>query len=336
MVIKSEKKVSVIIPVYNAGQFLDECLASIVTQTYKNLEILIIDDGSTDKSVDICSKYADVDSRVRYIYQENSGVSKARNKGLELFEGDYVTFVDADDTLRIDAIQLMASLMLESGTDCVRTKCDVRNDRETKVLSENVTLGAYAGNELHELALMAATGRLMCFTWLLMIKRDVIVRNKLRFPVGVLMMEDMWFYIDMLRSISSILISETITYNYVVRDSGATRSLSSFDDKLDSIAKVNRHVSGKYFNHDEMAYINAIHAGNMVNFTIINAVRLKKIREVYNLLGKICFNKDFANLYIRADYSKWGRYYKAACKAAYDKNRTLLLAIVISRKIIRR
>ena len=336
MVVSAKEKVSIIVPVYNAGQFLEECIESVIAQTYGNLEIIIIDDGSTDESKNICGKYASSDSRIKYYDQKNSGVSAARNKGLAIATGEYITFVDADDTLQSDAIDVMTSLMRDSDADCVRTKCDVRNDINIKALTEDVHPGMYFDDELKKLSFLAVTGRMMCFTWLLMVRRDVIVNNNLRFPVGVLMMEDMWFYTDLLNSVNTMLISEKITYHYVVRDTGATRSLSDFDRKLDSIARVNRRMSNKGFNIDQMKHINAINAGNMVNFTIINAVRMNSTRNIYELLSKICHNKEYDNIYRQADSSKWGLYYKIACWAAFNKNRTILFAIVILRKISRR
>ena len=95
----SDKLVSLIIPVYNQKAFLKRCLDSVLAQTYQNLEIIIIDDGSTDGSDVICNNYANIDIRIQLIHKENGGVSSARNIGLELAKGDYVTFLDSDDYL---------------------------------------------------------------------------------------------------------------------------------------------------------------------------------------------------------------------------------------------
>ena len=96
--------ISVIVPIYNVAPWLPRCLDSIVGQTYKNLEILLIDDGSTDNSLEICQQYAEKDSRIKVIHQENKGLAGARNTGLENSHGEFVTFVDSDDWLAIDAI----------------------------------------------------------------------------------------------------------------------------------------------------------------------------------------------------------------------------------------
>lgn len=116
---KNSPTVSVIMPVYNAEHFLDKSIGSIINQTYYNLEIVLVNDGSTDGSTEICDLYTKRDYRVRLINKENGGVSSARNVGLELANGQYVTFVDSDDFLELDAIeQLMAGAKRDSqGSD---------------------------------------------------------------------------------------------------------------------------------------------------------------------------------------------------------------------------
>ena len=91
------EKVSVIVPVYNNEKYVETCIRSICQQTYQNLEILVINDGSTDGSRQILERMAEKDKRIRLIHQENAGVSAARNKGIELADGEYLTFVDGDD-----------------------------------------------------------------------------------------------------------------------------------------------------------------------------------------------------------------------------------------------
>ena len=99
--------ISVIVPVYKVDAFLDECVNSIVNQTYTNLEIILVDDGSPDKCPEICDAWAEKDSRVKVIHQKNAGVSFARNAGLDLAEGDYIGFVDSDDYIAPDMYQVM-------------------------------------------------------------------------------------------------------------------------------------------------------------------------------------------------------------------------------------
>ena len=93
-------KISIIVPVYNTAKYLPACLGSIINQTYHNLEIILVDDGSTDDSNEVISKYAKNDSRIKTIRQNNQGQSSARNTGLKKVTGDYVSFIDSDDKIR--------------------------------------------------------------------------------------------------------------------------------------------------------------------------------------------------------------------------------------------
>ena len=95
------KLISVIVPVYNAEKYLKECVESLINQTYINLEIILINDGSTDNSIQICNEYADYDSRIIVVDKLNEGVSKTRNLGIEIAKGDFITFVDSDDYITI-------------------------------------------------------------------------------------------------------------------------------------------------------------------------------------------------------------------------------------------
>lgn len=113
------RKISVIIPVYNSIGYLEKCLDSVLTQTYKNLEILCIDDGSTDKSGDICDQYAQQDNRILVIHQSNHGESHARNVGLSRASGDFITFIDCDDFIEDNMYENMINIALSKDVDIV-------------------------------------------------------------------------------------------------------------------------------------------------------------------------------------------------------------------------
>lgn len=112
--------ISIIIPVYNVEKYLSECLDSVITQTYENLEILLIDDGSTDGSGKICDEYAQKDARIKVIHKENGGVSSARNMGLDLAQGEYIAFIDSDDRVKREYIQkLYEKVKIENAEVCL-------------------------------------------------------------------------------------------------------------------------------------------------------------------------------------------------------------------------
>ena len=110
-------KISVIIPVYNVQDYLEECVNSILAQTYTNLEIILVDDGSKDNSGQLCDAFSKRDSRVKVIHKENGGVSTARNAGIESATGEYIAFVDADDYIAPDMYSRLMNLLKYFGAD---------------------------------------------------------------------------------------------------------------------------------------------------------------------------------------------------------------------------
>ena len=124
------KVISVIIPVYNVEAYIRRCVDSILGQTYTNLEIILVDDGSTDSSPEICDEYAQLDSRVKVIHKENGGVSSARNRGLKESNGEYLTFVDSDDYLESTCFEKMYRGMEENDVDMVVVGWKDQNDKE--------------------------------------------------------------------------------------------------------------------------------------------------------------------------------------------------------------
>ena len=98
-------EISVIVPVYKVEEYIDECIESIITQVFNDFELILVDDGSPDHCGDICEKYAAQDRRIKVIHQENKGLSGARNAGLEIASGNYITFIDSDDVVESDYLQ---------------------------------------------------------------------------------------------------------------------------------------------------------------------------------------------------------------------------------------
>ena len=112
-----EKLVSVIIPAYNIEDYIGRCLDSVISQTYKNLEIIVVDDGSRDHTGEILDNYAKKDRRIKVIHKENGGVSSARNKGIEAAEGDYIGFIDGDDLIEPEMYKTLVDLLEEENAD---------------------------------------------------------------------------------------------------------------------------------------------------------------------------------------------------------------------------
>ncbi len=117
--------ISVVVPIYNVETYLKECIESIINQTYKNLEIILVDDGSTDNCGNICEEYALKDSRIKVIHKENGGLSSARNAGIDIATGEYITFIDSDDYVSLDMIEWMYNSLKKYNAElisCILTK----------------------------------------------------------------------------------------------------------------------------------------------------------------------------------------------------------------------
>lgn len=151
-----EDLISIIIPVYNVEPYLCQCLDSVIGQTYENLEILIIDDGSTDGSGKICDKYAERDERIRVFHTENRGLSAARNMGLDESNGKYIAFIDSDDWFELDAIERSVEAVSKSKVDIVcfhsireyknSSKKDKIDPREPVIFSDKEIIKEYCTN----------------------------------------------------------------------------------------------------------------------------------------------------------------------------------------------
>ena len=142
--------ISVIVPVYNTEKYLDKCICSIVNQTYKDLEILLVDDGSKDNSLEILNRWAEKDSRIKVFHKENGGQGSARNVGLDVARGDYIGFIDSDDLILDDMYETLLSLLAQYDADVSTLKTFHFNDEdELKDCGENTESqsGVFTGFE---------------------------------------------------------------------------------------------------------------------------------------------------------------------------------------------
>lgn len=129
--------ISVIVPIYNQEKYLEKCVESILKQTYSNIEVILVDDGSSDQSVDMCDQYKKIDNRVIVIHKNNGGLSDARNKGLDIAKGDYISFIDSDDFVRKDMFDVLLKRMTDENADIVFCDCLMVDDKMNVLKSEN-------------------------------------------------------------------------------------------------------------------------------------------------------------------------------------------------------
>lgn len=203
-------KISVIVPVYNAEKYLHRCIDSILAQTFTDFELLLIDDGSKDKSGVICDEYAVKDSRVRVFHKGNGGVSSARNVGLEHAEGEWITFADSDDYVEIEWLRTFADNLY--GVDIVVSGIRFISQGEKRELG--VELRGNVSDALIFLKTHSIFGYLFnkCF------RREYIKNNKLLFDEAIIFKEDEEFFLRYMTKISKIYCLKEAYYNYIYPD----------------------------------------------------------------------------------------------------------------------
>ena len=186
--------VSVIIPVYNVEDYLCECVDSVINQTYKNLEIILVDDGSTDSSGKICDDYSKKDERIAVIHQTNGGPSKTRNAGLDHAKGKYIYFLDSDDYIELNALEMLANTAESNGADLVFFDAHSFSDNGDQIRQGYVVKGTYETKSGYEvLADLHKNKDYHCAIYLLFIKRNLIEENKVTFLESAYCSEDMLF-----------------------------------------------------------------------------------------------------------------------------------------------
>lgn len=141
-----KRLVSIIVPVYNVKEYLEKCINSILNQTYENLEIIIVDDGSTDGSSDICDQFLEKDNRVFVIHKENGGVVSARQAGIEKAKGEYAIVIDSDDWIEPIMISELYTIAVENEADIVTSGCYRESDNTYGIITDGIKEGIYSGN----------------------------------------------------------------------------------------------------------------------------------------------------------------------------------------------
>ena len=184
---QTEPLISVIVPVYNVADYLEYSLNSIQQQSYQQLEIILVDDGSTDDSSSICKKYLNQDLRFKYIYQENAGLSAARNTGITAASGEYITFVDSDDWLDTSAIEILYRNLKKYDADIAAGNYNMYNDSKQefsfKVFDSDYREQVYADKEImYQFAEQEMKDMAWACSVMKLYKRDLF--EGLRFPLG--------------------------------------------------------------------------------------------------------------------------------------------------------
>ncbi|MDO4942830.1 MAG: glycosyltransferase family 2 protein [Lachnospiraceae bacterium] len=216
-------KISIIVPVYNCEMYLRACVNSLIDQSYQNIEIILVNDGSTDRSASICDEYSCKDDRVKVLHKDNAGVSSARNTGLKASTGDYITFVDSDDWLDRDACSKIVDeldgksvLYIWNLRKCIGDVVEVQQDIHKPASIQELASDIIACPKYQNYYIRAV--------WAKVYKRELV--NDLVFPENIYIGEDACFLLECLKRISNvhqIKVIEDTWYNYRIIQTSAVR-----------------------------------------------------------------------------------------------------------------
>jgi glycosyltransferase involved in cell wall biosynthesis len=223
-----EPLISVIVPVYNVEPYLRKCVDSILNQTYRNLEVILVDDGSPDNCGAICDEYAARDTRIKVIHKTNGGLSDARNAGLDIMAGDYVAFVDSDDWIEPSMYKRLLALLLRYDADLAFG--GVSDDLEQGEAITTVKQSNYGNTPFSESS-VAAMRRYFQGSWAAwdkLYKAELF--DTIRFPVGEIN-EDEAIVLHLLDRCKTVCYTNEIFYHYMRRPTGQSITSSAFSLK---------------------------------------------------------------------------------------------------------
>ena len=223
--------VSIIVPVYNGEKVIERCMRSLIGQTYENIEIIVLNDGSKDHTMQILNKYEKLDSRIRVIDKPNSGVSDTRNQGLNLATGDYVQFVDSDDWIPNNATEQLVHGMQQN---CEMVICDYN-----RVVDNNIIVkghipeeGPISRTEFALYMMKAPANYYYGVLWNKMFRVDIIRKNELDFLKEIDWCEDLRFNLEYLQFVKQVYVLQKPLYYYVLTKGSLAQSRTDMIDNL--------------------------------------------------------------------------------------------------------
>lgn len=276
--------ISVIIPVYNVEDCLAHCVVSVREQTYKNLEIILVDDGSTDSCPSMCDDFSREDSRVRVIHKENGGLSSARNSGLDVCNGEYIAFVDSDDYIHPEYISRLYDLLIKNNAGIsvcnFRKIFDNNMDFKYPALPESQTRVMSYETALEEL--VGFDSVLYVLTWNKLYKREVF--DEIRFPVGKIS-EDFYVSFKALHRGGQIVVTSNQLYFYYLRKGSIIHSRDNMSDynieALDEFDEYTQKLGLDYTHKSLFIRCNSVMEDYWAAYKNKNKARMDKMQATF-------------------------------------------------------
>ena len=329
---KEKPLVSIIVPVYNVEDYLEKCLDNLICQTYENIEIILIDDGSTDKSSQICDEYAAKDS-IAVIHKTNEGVSAARNDGLKAANGQLIMFVDSDDWIETDTCEIAVSAMEESGADVVMWSYISENNgnQSPKTIfgSDTVFEGTDVTEKLHR-RLFGLMGEelahpeyadSLCPVWGKLYKKELIMNNNISF-VGLSEIgsyEDGLFNIEVFSQIKKAVYLNKCLYHYRKENTSSVTSgyrKDLFEKWQNLFDLMQKYIDKNNLSSDYQSALNNRIAlsilGLGLNIMSCNCSAVKKIKMIKEIIKSKRYKKAYKDLCFNYFPVHWKLFYGCA------------------------
>jgi len=231
----TDSLVSIVVPVYNVEDYISECIESIQKQTYRNLQIILVDDGSTDRSGILCDEYAKQDRRIRVIHQSNGGPVAARGHGLKYAQGTYIGFVDGDDSIDPDMYQSLVNEMEISGADFVHSGYWERGQKMAANTKGCIDISQKSEKiKFLETAVLRSNDYISPSIWSKLFKAELIIRSHMQLPKDIRLGEDSIILCICVLESSKVALMDRAYYHYRVRDDSLSRkkTLSGIKDRI--------------------------------------------------------------------------------------------------------
>lgn len=279
--------ISIIIPVYNTEKYLTSCLDSVINQTYRNLEIILVDDGSTDNSGAICQEYALTDQRIKYFKKENNGAASARNFGLKMAKGKYIGFVDSDDIIHKDMYLTLYNNLIDYNADL--SICDVTRFSDVPNFNNSNNIWEY--DTLKALKVLLEDKKICSYSVNKLCKKDLI--KNITYPISKLQ-EDVGTVYKFIMNANKIVYSDSKLYGYYARGDSVTKTINEkfIYDYFEMIEA--RYFDLRKYNIDNYLNLNMVNVilGCYIDISLNKQLLLdKNLKEFmdnkYNALKKI-------------------------------------------------
>ena len=280
--------ISLIIPVYKVEKYLEKCIQSVINQTYENLQIILVDDGSPDNCGKICDEYAKKDHRIEVIHKSNGGLSDARNKGLEIAKGEYIGFVDSDDYIEADMYEVLYNLLKQYNADV--SICNFYTVSQGKISIKNADNGINEYNRIEILKEILLDKNIQSYAWNKLYKKELF--DEIKYPIGK-KYEDIGTTFYLLEKCNKVVVTGKSEYYYINRQDSIVNNVteSTITDYIELIMQRYDYIEENIkelssYNKDYLKRILKTAGKDIKSLNEVGDYTKKKYEELYNKVQK--------------------------------------------------